>query len=81
MSSIHDYDIIARYFDMAEGGWVERKTQLKNVSYESAGREMIKIAKTLDERYGDTATWRVDLYNPDKPEYGSYYQLFHGRTE
>ena len=76
MDTRHDYNIVSRYFD---GEWKEEVIELKDKTFVTAGVHASNQAKKLDERFGDKGSWRVDIYNPDKPEYGSYYQLFHGR--
>ena len=73
-----NYDIVARYL-VPGHGWQKSVRKLTNVTLQTAGREASADAHRLDKEYGDTHFWTVDLHNPDKPEYGSYYQLFHGR--
>ena len=72
--------VVARFLVAGEG-WVVTETPVAG-SYELAGVEASKIARTLDTEYGDSHFWTVDLYGCEdgaRDGLGSYYQLFHGR--
>lgn len=78
MTSNAAYTLVSRFLVPGEG-WRTVETTLGSLTFEHAGREASKLARELDAKYGDSHFWTVDLYNDNAREYGSYYQLFHGR--
>jgi hypothetical protein len=66
------YVIESRYFD---GSWQYVRETCFGL-YEQAGDLASSKARKLDEKYGNSHFWTVDVKN-EKGE--SYYQLFHGR--
>lgn len=78
------YTLVSRFL-VPDEGWRTVETTLGSLSYEAAGREASRLARELDAKYGDSHFWTVDLYAGDPSTgghdgLGSYYQLFHGRT-
>jgi hypothetical protein len=74
-----DYMIVARYL-VKDEGWKEEIVKVPNASYEVAARRASNEAKLLDAAFGGTGfDWFVDLFDDPKGQYGSYFQLFHGR--
>jgi hypothetical protein len=64
--------IVVRYFD---GSWIREVIDF-NGTFAALGRESSRLARELDQKYGDSHFWTVDAKNP---EGNSFYQLFHGR--
>jgi len=74
-----DYMIQVRYLTSGEG-WRLEEIKLPATSYEVAGREASKKAKWMDDSFGDSHFWTVELHDDPKAPTGAYFQLFHGRT-
>src|SRR4051794_16414058 len=72
---IRDFELHSHYLVPNEG-WKHDAETLLDFTYEEAGEEASKVAKRLDETYGDGHFWTVDLTNTQGE---SYFQLFHGR--
>ena len=71
-----NFIIVSRFCEPGNG-W--RKNEYKFFGdYLDAGRYASKIAQEMDEIWGDSHFWTVDLYDTDSNS--SYYQFFHGRT-
>lgn len=71
-----EYTIVKKYFE--NGQWQNEVILLEDTRYIVAAMETSRIAKELDEKFGDSHFWTVDLKTV---EGSSYFQLFHGRTE
>ena len=72
--TLRPYQIHCRY--MLDGRWVHDVKDLESTTMEKAWRRASGLARGLDEEYGDSHFWTVDLKNLDGE---SYVQLFHGR--
>lgn len=79
MGDPKDYLIVSRYL-VKDEGWKTDELRIGNASFAEAGRAASTEAKRLDSLYGDDHFWSVDLFDDPKGQYGSYCQLFHGRT-
>jgi hypothetical protein len=75
MENRRNYLIVSRY--MREGiGWTEDTQPVNDSTMQAAWREASAIAKALDDEYGDSHFWNVQLESED---HGAIVQLFHGR--
>jgi hypothetical protein len=74
METRQRYEIHCRY--MMDGAWVHDVKVLEDTTMTHAWGRASGFARGLDEEYGNSHFWTVDLTNP-KGE--SYVQLFHGR--
>lgn len=68
------YSLVARFIVTGEG-WQTQRTKLDGHDYEAAGRAASRLAHIMDDRFGDSHFWTVDLCS----EHGAMFQLFHGR--
>lgn len=67
--------IAVNYFD---GVWKHEEIVMPDERYIVAATETSRIAKELDEKYGDSHFWNVTLKNEKRDD---FFQLFHGRLE
>lgn len=74
-----DFIVVTRWCEPGEG-WQKLEAAV-TCTYEEAGRHASEAAHAMDAEHGDQHTWTVDLRSVTHPEYGSYYQLFHGRLQ
>jgi hypothetical protein len=68
-----EYTIVCNY--MADGLWHQDTIACESTTMQGAWREASKHATELDELYGDSHFWNVNL----RSEHGDIVQLFHGR--
>lgn len=68
----------SRWFEK-DKGWQEHDEPVEGNTFQAAGAAASARARELDAIYGDSHFWTVDVHNLNHDEFGSYYQLFHGR--
>lgn len=74
----HTFTIVGRWFEPGEG--YQRLEATITGTMEDADRHAREMARSLDADFGSERNWSVNFYNDDRPEYGSYYEYFHGRV-
>lgn len=72
---LRTYVVEARWCD-DDQGWQTSEVEYDETTLEVAWRRATQMATQLDETYGDSHFWSVDVKNPVGQ---SYVQLFHGR--
>lgn len=73
----HNFVVRSRWLDK-DKGWQEVDAPVEG-DFQAAGAAASARARELDAIYGDSHFWTVDLHDLSHDEFGSYYQLFHGR--
>lgn len=67
--------IVGRYF---EETWQEVILKCPDATLRDAHDRASELARTLDEKYGNSHFWTVNIYSDNNPT-SSMYELFHGR--